>query len=297
MEEPEAALQVTVAVPRRADIVPFLDVLSSLMCSHTIPSQAQVMSPIMNGSPDPDLVRLRVRGAEASDAAWARYAESRGQPFWVAPFCFYGPPNLIAAAWEHTQDRFAAIPGVAFTETASYAFPLSDEQVEAVADKTRLGIPSLNLFGSRNSPTARPSEGHLDFSPIIAPHGEELLDISNVTAKVYGELELTPPFVGGFMFHPRGMTVFQAIPTYRNAEDNRKSRTLFERLVATCAEHGWTEYRVHPHFQALAMRTYDFNDGALHRLHETLKDAIDPNGIISAGRYDIWPKHLRGTRA
>ena len=26
----------------------------------------------------------------------------------------------------------------------------------------------------------------------------------------------------------------------------------------------------------------------------TLKDAIDPNGILSAGRYDIWPKHLRG---
>jgi 4-cresol dehydrogenase (hydroxylating) len=67
--------------------------------------------------------------------------------------------------------------------------------------------------------------------------------------------------------------------------------------VNICADHGWTEYRVHPHFQRLAMQTYGFNDGALHRLHETLKDAIDPNGIISAGRYDIWPKHLRGTRA
>jgi 4-cresol dehydrogenase (hydroxylating) len=24
-----------------------------------------------------------------------------------------------------------------------------------------------------------------------------------------------------------------------------------------------------------------------------LKDAVDPNGILSAGRYGIWPKHLR----
>jgi 4-cresol dehydrogenase (hydroxylating) len=32
----------------------------------------------------------------------------------------------------------------------------------------------------------------------------------------------------------------------------------------------------------------------LHRFHETLKDAIDPNGILSAGRYNIWPKTLRG---
>jgi len=32
----------------------------------------------------------------------------------------------------------------------------------------------------------------------------------------------------------------------------------------------------------------------LQRFHETLKDAIDPNGVLSPGRYDIWPRHLRG---
>ena len=45
------------------------------------------------------------------------------------------------------------------------------------------------------------------------------------------------------------------------------------------------------------MQMFGFNNGALHRLHETLKDAIDPNGILSLGRYDIWPKRLRGSRA
>jgi hypothetical protein len=29
---------------------------------------------------------------------------------------------------------------------------------------------------------------------------------------------------------------------------------------------------------------------------ETLKDAVDPNGIISAGRYGIWPKQMRGQK-
>jgi 4-cresol dehydrogenase (hydroxylating) len=27
-----------------------------------------------------------------------------------------------------------------------------------------------------------------------------------------------------------------------------------------------------------------------------MKDAIDPKGIMSPGRYDIWPKHLRGVK-
>jgi 4-cresol dehydrogenase (hydroxylating) len=45
------------------------------------------------------------------------------------------------------------------------------------------------------------------------------------------------------------------------------------------------------------MRTYGFGDGSLHRLHETIKDAVDPNGVLSAGRYGIWPRHLRKERA
>ena len=36
---------------------------------------------------------------------------------------------------------------------------------------------------------------------------------------------------------------------------------------------------------------------ALLRFHETVKDAVDPSGILSAGRYGIWPKHLRKARA
>jgi hypothetical protein len=35
------------------------------------------------------------------------------------------------------------------------------------------------------------------------------------------------------------------------------------------------------------MADYNFNNNALDRLHEAVKDAIDPNGILSARRYDI----------
>jgi FAD/FMN-containing dehydrogenase len=296
MEEPEAALQVSVTVPRRQDAIPFVDILHSLMCEHTIPSQTNVVSPIMNGSADPELVRLRSSGG-ASDADWNRYARAQGRPFWSATFVYYGAPRIIDAQWEHTKDRLSTIAGAEFNETARYSFPLTDEEVEAVPDKARLGIPSLNLFGSRNAPGAQPSEGHLDFSPMIAPRGEELIALADLTGSIYADMGLTPPFVGGLMFHPRTMICFHAVPTYRNAADNRRIRTLFERLVRGCADRGWPIYRIHAHFQSLGMQMYGFNDGALHELHETLKDAIDPNGVISAGRYDIWPRHLRGNRA
>ena len=62
-------------------------------------------------------------------------------------------------------------------------------------------------------------------------------------------------------------------------------------------DHGWTEYRAPAPLHDPIMRMSNgFNDHALLRFHETLKDAIDPNGILSAGRYGIWPRHLREER-
>ena len=55
--------------------------------------------------------------------------------------------------------------------------------------------------------------------------------------------------------------------------------------------------RIEHVFHDQVMGLMSFNHHALTRLHETLKDALDPNGILSAGRYGIWPKHLRRSHA
>ena len=82
-------------------------------------------------------------------------------------------------------------------------------------------------------------------------------------------------------------------PIYKDAARNRKIRAAFERWAPLAAAQGWTEYRAPAIYQDLISDTYSYNDHALRRLRERIKDAVDPNGIISAGRYGVWPKHLR----
>jgi FAD/FMN-containing dehydrogenase len=40
--------------------------------------------------------------------------------------------------------------------------------------------------------------------------------------------------------------------------------------------------------------TYSWNDNSIMRLNETIKDALDPNGILAPGKQGIWPRRLRG---
>lgn len=37
--------------------------------------------------------------------------------------------------------------------------------------------------------------------------------------------------------------------------------------------------------------TYGWNDNALWKLNEKLKDALDPNGILAPGKNGIWPSN------
>ena len=65
------------------------------------------------------------------------------------------------------------------------------------------------------------------------------------------------------------------------------------KAVAVAASHGWGDYRAAPIYQDAVADTYSFGDHALRRFHETLKDAIDPKGIIAPGRGGVWPKRFR----
>jgi 4-cresol dehydrogenase (hydroxylating) len=42
--------------------------------------------------------------------------------------------------------------------------------------------------------------------------------------------------------------------------------------------------------------TYDFNNHAMRRLNERVKDAVDPHGIIAPGKSGIWPSAYRQER-
>jgi hypothetical protein len=201
----------------------------------------------------------------------------------------------VRAQWAYAKKRMSDIPGVQLADGAFYKFPLTDDQIPGLRDAQDFGVPTLDTFAigarSRSSP---PTYGHLGFSPVIPMTGEAVIESQRVFEKVlqeYGHDVAVNVFPQSY--HPRTFVILIMFAVQHDKEINRHTRDVFERLVKIGAEHGWGEYRTHAAFMDDVANSYSFNNYALRRLHETIKDAADPNGVLSAGRYGFWPKHLR----
>ena len=72
----------------------------------------------------------------------------------------------------------------------------------------------------------------------------------------------------------------------------RRTRVA-KRMVAEAGKRGYGEYRAHLSFMDLAADQFGFNDHAQRRFNETIKDTLDPNGIIAPGKSGIWGTRLR----
>jgi 4-cresol dehydrogenase (hydroxylating) len=151
-------------------------------------------------------------------------------------------------------------------------------------------------IGARSSwNPAPPSDGHAWFSPIIPRDGAEILKINEVLGKAARELGIPMLFAMNVPV-PSWERCFTFIIPFMISKDpasNQKMRKAFRAIIKIAAEHGWGEYRTAPAFQDDVMEVYDYGNHALLHFHESLKDAVDPKGILSPGRYGIWPKHLR----
>jgi len=305
MPEPEAYLTGSVLVPRHQDLIALIETLNYLENSRITNGMSELASPVMglpaldNAAPmAPELAALVSRAIDGDSAGLDAYAAQKGLAAWSCTLKFYGPAKVLPLQWEYCQQRFAAIPGARFSDGPMLKMPLTAQQ-QSTVHKPEFGLPALSVFtmGARNENNPNPTSGHQWFSPIIPRSGEAVFEANRVFAQAGRDYGLpVPPFSIPYCFWERSFLCLFGFPVVHDPERNRSTRAAFAQLVRIAAEHGWGEYRTAPAYQDLIMSTYGFNNHALLRFHERIKDAVDPNGILSPGRYGIWPKHLRGTR-
>ncbi|CAN5447285.1 hypothetical protein BH09PSE4_BH09PSE4_08660 [soil metagenome] len=306
MPEPDAVFIGTIHAYRREDLPDFVRAMTYVENSGVSNGMPFLGSTLYGGSTfiprDPRVVDFVNKAQkEPSVEELEAFGRANNIPFWTVQLKFYGAERALRENWEYSKAEFQRrVPGVSFDDGKMWKMPLSPEDMTKV-HKPTFGIPSLEMFtrGARTATHPEPDWGHIWFAPIIPRSGEAIFEANRVITKVQEDFGLVDTyrrvkFSVPTTYWNRSFILIYGFAVTRDPEKDHRTVEGIKTLIRECAAHGWGEYRAAPALQQAVMDVYSFNDHALHRFHETLKDAIDPNGILSAGRYGIWPKHLRG---
>jgi 4-cresol dehydrogenase (hydroxylating) len=226
-------------------------------------------------------------------------ANAEGQPDldpssqkWALRFALYGYEEIVEAKWRIVERVLGSIPGVEIGRKVYDGTDRVGPDEGIHDDRVQAGIPGMELLDLYKVPFG-PDTGHLDFSPIGPLIGTEVLKMVRQVQKLYDEFG--EPYAAGCMLLPNSIIVVSVM--FFDPKDKEKTLRMFENfdpMLEKMKNEGYGLYRTGIYKMDAVADTFDFNDHALRRFVETLKDAVDPNGVLQPGKQGIWPRAYRG---
>ena len=260
--EPECYLPCRVTVPGD-DLAPLVDALRPLLLERTVQNVPLVMQ----------------------DPASGR---------WGARFALYGHERVVDAQLAIVERAFSGLVGAEVVARKLPGGGVAEADGLDPLEQVMGGVPGLaalevvKLLGGEHG-------GQLDFSPVTPLTGRDAVAMCDLLRPFYEQAGFL--FGPGIIVTPRSL-VFTSHITF-DTQDEERARAAFDlyaQLADATGRAGYGLYRTHLGFMDLVAEQYGWGDGALRRFNEAVKDALDPNGVLSPGKQGIWPRSMRGAR-
>ncbi|KAI0200656.1 hypothetical protein F4808DRAFT_427412 [Astrocystis sublimbata] len=274
--------------PKEEDLTQVIDIIRPLRIGNILENAAQLRhanqslavagNPRSNyytgeGSIPMDIIHQEMAKSPLGDHTWVYYGMS------------YGPPHIRKYKLDIIDAEFMKVPGARRIDPTTLP---ADEYFWA-RDRVASGTPDVHEL---RWVQWVPNGAHIAFSPVSPVHGSDATKLIELARRRHDEhsIDLLPAFIVGL----REMHLIVELVFDRNDPARRKAALDCVRaMVEDAAKLGYGEYRTHLALMDQIAGTYSWNDNALAKFNEKLKDTLDPNGILAPGRCGIWPKQYR----
>ncbi len=203
--------------------------------------------------------------------------------WWSVQIRFYGHLDVVEASMRVLDRAFDKQP-ILSKKPALWKRGDPPEGSPVTGVPVTFPLANANWHGGRG--------GHLGYSPVLPPRGDLAMDQFKRTYALYQKYGMD--YHASFSMSERSLVNVNQL-LYDKDDPGMMGRVdaMFRALVADAKSLNYGEYRTHIDYMDLVAGTYDFNDRALLRLNQRVKDALDPNGVVAPGKSGIWPKVMR----
>jgi 4-cresol dehydrogenase (hydroxylating) len=289
MPAPPSYLLGEIQFQREEDLEAIVEILRPLRLDETIRNNAVIEGGLRRAAGLTTRAQWYEGSGPMPDSAVAAMLDKLHVGRWNLHFALYGTPELIDAQYAIVKRAFSRVPQARLLANR-YS---GDAQPTGGGDRNLAGIPAMSAF--RMLDWRGGAGAHVDFSPVVPATGRDTMrqyTMVKARAAEYGF-----DYYGGFTAGARHLHhIFAAIFDRDDAAQTEQAGQLLRVLMSDARAAGYGEYRSHLAYMDFAAAQYSFNDGALLRLSETIKDALDPAGILSPGKQGVWPAPWRNRR-
>ncbi len=284
MPEPEFFSVVEMMFAKEEDIVAVIDALRPLRLDGTVPT-ATIANWMRIAAGNTTRSEWYDGDGVTPESAVQALMGEMGIGYWGLRFGLYGPEKVVGAKLERIEAAFSKIEG-ADMQVATYA----RGQEIAPEHGTLAGIPSvdmmpLNWLGG--------SGAHIECPLVVPMRGADFLSLYRRRTELFNAQGFDH-YCGLTSTTPRSFINTASIIFDRdNAEHCARARALGRSLIEDARRLRLAGYRAHISEMDLVASQFDFDNHSALRTYERIKDALDPDGILSPGKQGIWPKALR----
>ena len=221
-----------------------------------------------------------------------RISRETGIGRWSGRGCLWGDRVVVEHHFAKVKRAFEQIPGVEVTGE-----PIDPEDLpnrKHYAERIFGGVPNMDILNVVGWYGGSDNGGHVGFAPVVALTSEEGIKANRFLRDLV-EREAGLDYQVA-MFNVSARVMVNVVMMLFDASDEAQTKRAYDTcklMVREAGKHGMGEYRAHLDFMDLASDQYSFGDHAYRRFVEKIKDAVDPNGILSPGRHGIWPQGMR----